>query len=476
MRLLKRRGKPRIFVQIASYRDPECQWTVKDLFEQALHPERVNVGILWQADKKADKDCFTEASPRPKQTRIIHVKAKESKGVCWARHYAQTLYDDEDYVLMIDSHMRFAKGWDELLIAELRRCPSHKPLLTHYPPGYTPPRTLLPAKLSVMVAQPVDAQGSIRGDGIALETVPDAPLRGAFIAAGFVFAKANLIVEVPYDPYLYFNQEEITMAARLFTKGWDVYHPTIAPIFHYYKKAGDEKHKKLLHWSNDKQWTKLNERGHKRFHHLVGHKLSKDPEIIAEIDHYGLGTKRTLKQFEEFTGINFTKMSVSKNTTKGLFIHDIEKWKQPSAVNVPALIVGDYLPPFALDNRGAVVQVANARTMLFFLPLDFPGYLRDFFDYYAKMSEAIAATKCPQLLIVNGTAEEAAALKKKFSLTATVAHDTAGHLQRHFGLGDNARIKAISVLVNANQKILGVYDNSNATNQLADALRAMHIN
>ncbi|MCB9552215.1 MAG: hypothetical protein H6705_10095 [Myxococcales bacterium] len=24
--------RPRIFVAIASYRDPECQWTVKDLF------------------------------------------------------------------------------------------------------------------------------------------------------------------------------------------------------------------------------------------------------------------------------------------------------------------------------------------------------------------------------------------------------------------------------------------------------------
>lgn len=37
---------PRIFVQIASYRDTECQHTVRDLFEKANDPDRVFVGIF----------------------------------------------------------------------------------------------------------------------------------------------------------------------------------------------------------------------------------------------------------------------------------------------------------------------------------------------------------------------------------------------------------------------------------------------
>ena len=61
---------PRIFVQIASYRDPECQWTVKDLFEQAAHPERVFVGICWQFDEQEDKHCFEIPYPRPDQVRV----------------------------------------------------------------------------------------------------------------------------------------------------------------------------------------------------------------------------------------------------------------------------------------------------------------------------------------------------------------------------------------------------------------------
>lgn len=34
-----------IFVQIASYRDSELQWTLKDLFEKAKRPENIFVGI-----------------------------------------------------------------------------------------------------------------------------------------------------------------------------------------------------------------------------------------------------------------------------------------------------------------------------------------------------------------------------------------------------------------------------------------------
>src|SRR5260221_13345699 len=49
---------PRIFVSIASYRDTECQWTVKDLFEKARHPERVFAGICWQFIAAEDADCF----------------------------------------------------------------------------------------------------------------------------------------------------------------------------------------------------------------------------------------------------------------------------------------------------------------------------------------------------------------------------------------------------------------------------------
>jgi len=43
-----------IFVSIAAFRDDECQWTLRDLFLQATHPQRVFVGVVWQVDPEAD--------------------------------------------------------------------------------------------------------------------------------------------------------------------------------------------------------------------------------------------------------------------------------------------------------------------------------------------------------------------------------------------------------------------------------------
>jgi [Skp1-protein]-hydroxyproline N-acetylglucosaminyltransferase len=40
------------------------------------------------------------------------VSYKEAKNAYYARFRMQKLYEDEEYYLQIDSHMRFVKGWD----------------------------------------------------------------------------------------------------------------------------------------------------------------------------------------------------------------------------------------------------------------------------------------------------------------------------------------------------------------------------
>ena len=109
-------SEPRIFVNIAAYRDTECQWTVKDLFEKARAPERIFVGLCWQFVPEEDQDCFLVPSPRPEQTRIVEFDANKSLGACWARHHAEKLWQGEEYYLQIDSHMRFAPDWDDRLL------------------------------------------------------------------------------------------------------------------------------------------------------------------------------------------------------------------------------------------------------------------------------------------------------------------------------------------------------------------------
>jgi hypothetical protein len=314
--------KDTIFVQIASYRDPECQWTVKDLFDQAEHPERLTVGICWQYIPAEDERCFT-VSTRPEQVWIKDVDARESRGVCWARHEARELWAGETYTLQIDSHTRFVPAWDTRMIEQLAACRADRPMLSCDPAYYTPPDQLeSDPQPTIRRAQPFSEAGDMRCRGEPLQTAPPSPLPGAFVSGGFMFSKSEVIGEVPYDPYLYFNQEEIVYALRLFTHGWDVFSPSEVLLYHWYAS-----HAELpLHWTDNDNWQALQARALKRFNHLTGFERSTDPDVTAELNRYGLGKRRSLAEFERFSGVDFRTKQVSERAVHCLFVPERENY------------------------------------------------------------------------------------------------------------------------------------------------------
>lgn len=331
---VKAAGDGRIFVNIASYRDPECQWTVKDLFEKANNPDRIFVGICWQFDAEEDKHCF-EVTTREEQVRISPIDWREAEGVCWARNQAQMLWEGEEFTLMIDSHMRFMQGWDDDLIAELAKCDAEKPLLSMSPVGYLPPNKLgTRLNPTIRRAKPFMADGNIRCQGEMLDVAPPSPLKGAFLVANFMFSRSEVTAEVPYDPYLYFDQEEISYAARLYTHGWDVFSPTRQFLYHYYNDhsapGGSVRH---LHWRDlHKEDTArikfLRERGLKRFNHMTGYQRSQDEAVLAEMAKFGFGRVRTLAEYEAFSGVDFKRKVASERALYCQFIENLQLYRQ----------------------------------------------------------------------------------------------------------------------------------------------------
>jgi hypothetical protein len=309
---------PKIFVAIASYRDPECQHTVRDLFAKAAHPERISVGICWQFVPDEDRDCFEIPPPFPNQVRSINVHAAESKGVCWARAHTQTLWRGEEYVLQIDSHMRFEPGWDDLLISMHKQCsPSKKAVLTCYPPAYTQPDTLNRSDIASMKASHFGEDGILLlgGRNIPVKDAPEYPIHGAFCAAGFLFGTSQMIRDVPYDPYLYFYGEENTLALRLWTHGWDMYYPQKLVIYHLYKTSKQER--KKTHFADHNNWPVLNKRSIARVLHILGAALSTDKDVIKDIEKYGLGNARSLADYQAWSGVDFKNRLLSEQATSG---------------------------------------------------------------------------------------------------------------------------------------------------------------
>jgi len=475
------RKLPRLFVNIASYRDRECQWTVKDLFEKAAHPDRINVGICWQFDAKEDEDCF-QLSTRPNQVRMLPVGWREGEGVCWARHQTQQLWDGEEYNLQIDAHMRFVPDWDELMIGELNACEADKPLLSCSPAIYTPPDNLQKdLKPTVRRVRPFQPDGNIRGQGEYIDRRPDRPLNGAFVAAGFVFSRGNVVAEVPYDPYLYFDQEEITYAARLYTHGWDVFSSRQPFMYHYYndnKAQGGSV--RPLHWSDvrkedESRINYLQGRGLKRFNHLTGYRMSEDAEVTKELAAYGFGGARSLQQFEEYAGIDFKRKIASEKALRCLFIKDLNKYSRgihiPEIDDIPSphrgeqgkpsqvrplpnplpkgegtvLEAGDFIPLFeAVDTSHktrAVEVYGGQHCMLFFLPAGNAEYVSNFFRHLQQQFGHAKQKNVWQLFILDDTVEKLIEFREKVRTPHLLWADPDRKLARAFGLcrpGDTA--------------------------------------
>ena len=92
-----------IFIAIASYRDSECQHTIRDLYLRAKFPDRLFVGVVWQCDRQEDANCFefyggaatadaVEATWWMSHVRTVEMHWSQAKGPCWARHIAGSLW------------------------------------------------------------------------------------------------------------------------------------------------------------------------------------------------------------------------------------------------------------------------------------------------------------------------------------------------------------------------------------------------
>lgn len=321
-----------IFVQIASYRDPDCKNTIRDLFQNAKNPHKVFVGINWQYSDEDDFEPFYKEDSYIKQIKILKYNCKESKGVCWARAKTQELYNNETFTLQIDAHMRFIPNWDSELIKmhdKLVESGFEKPVISHYPPNFS------------LDGKKDDWQGKmspyIRDDGIVyfklsgytIDEYNEMPLPSASVAGGLIFAKGEIIKEVPYDPYLYFHGEEITLSVRLWTNGWDIFNPTKIIAYHLYQSATDDKGQKMkvrdikVHKDDNPDHKELEQKSIQRIKYLLGTSAFVDnPEAIENMEKFSLGTHRSLYQYENYSGIDFKNLQRTHFSRMGIFFND----------------------------------------------------------------------------------------------------------------------------------------------------------
>jgi glycosyltransferase involved in cell wall biosynthesis len=302
----------KIFVQIASYRDPELENTIKSMIENAKKPNNLRIGICRQYHPEDGFDTLNDYR-KDKRFRILDVLYSESKGVCWARNQVQQLYEGEEYTLQIDSHMRFEKNWDDefiKMVKQLQKKGFKKPLLTGYVSSFNPEND--PAERVKepwrMVFDRFIPEGAVF---FLPETIPGweklkQPVTARFYSAHFAFSVGQFSTEVQHDPEFYFHGEEISIAARAYTHGYDLFHPHKTLIWHEYTRKGRTKQ-----WDDDKDWVNKNNLSHSKNRKL----FSMDGEVNdLDFGVYGFGTERTLKDYEIYSGLRFSRRAVQQYT------------------------------------------------------------------------------------------------------------------------------------------------------------------
>jgi hypothetical protein len=215
--------------------------------------------------------------------------------------------------MQIDSHMRFAPNWDDemiKMIKQLQKKGHKKPLLTGYVSSFDPDndpagRVQEPWR---MVFDRFIPEGAVF---FLPETIPGwkelkEPIPARFYSAHYAFTVGQFSTEVQHNPEYYFHGEEISIAARAYTWGYDLFHPHKVLIWHEYTRKGRTKQ-----WDDDKQWVDKNNKSHLTNRKLFG----MDGETQEGHDGpFGFGTERTLRDYEKYAGILFENRAVQQHT------------------------------------------------------------------------------------------------------------------------------------------------------------------
>jgi hypothetical protein len=305
----------KVFVQIASYRDPQLVPTIQDMISKAKYPENLTFGICWQYDDTEDINVFDDNE----NFRIEKVKYSISEGLGWARAVTNSLYNGEKYTLQIDSHHRFVDNWDEILLEDFNQALkiSDKPIITTYCTPFDPTKSpdeweSLPSLMSqyefssdkLLMSMPWYIQDYKDRDHI---------IRARTLSGHFYFTYGKFIEEVPYDPDIYFGgyTEETTMSVRAFTHGYDFFSPYRMIMWHEYTRSY-----RVKHWDDHGVESETKKTSGERDIYA----RNKTRQLFDQEDHgiemgiYGLGNIRSLRDYEVYGGFDFENCMIHDYT------------------------------------------------------------------------------------------------------------------------------------------------------------------
>ena len=189
----------------------------------------------------------------------------------------------------------------------------------------------VPRQCSIKIGSEVVPLFGNQADGKAIGL--ESPLLSTAYSPSFVFSKCHLETTVPHDPFAVqlLETEKYPHFARLWTRGYDVYTPTVNIVYkdniilhplHHTAGHGESGEKKWPKNDNERRDAHVRMKILLNIHHGItsselavlggGSGVGLGEKITtarANLGIYGLGKRRTLDQLLEFTGISLSSSS-----------------------------------------------------------------------------------------------------------------------------------------------------------------------
>lgn len=305
----------KIFIKIPSYRDVNLVKTVFSAIKNADAPNLLTFGLCVQDEPEILENPIFKMP----NIQFNFVHWTESHGLAWARSVANLFYDGEQFSLQIDAHHEFVKGWDSILKNDLSMLQVPLPLITGYPPDYSPDDgTYSRLAPSVICANRFDQGGVLRVNGKLVAAAKNGACQvpARFVAGGFLFTLGRHCLDCPPDPAMEPPGEEIALTVRSFTMGYDLFHPMRPCLWHYYHP------RRLFMFYEDRSGVghnglpsvgdQMREVMQKRMRQLL---MMRDYGVDLGI--YGLGKARSLADYESYSGIHFREQVIHPDAILG---------------------------------------------------------------------------------------------------------------------------------------------------------------
>lgn len=295
---------PTIYVAIACYRDLFLQSTIDSLYRTAKNPEAIRVGCFIQ-ERYPEKPLISDNHGYK-----VSVDSQEPGkvfSVCECRNRSLKFLSNEEFVLQIDSHMRFDDNWDETLLKDFHSLSNSKALLSTGLSSFKANKDGSDERFKILNLRTFEFNNEqsrktfldcyeLVGQPNFVKGNNDPIRRDWYLCGHFIFGPSKFFKDIVQPEWVGFWGEEIINSIRAFTAGWDVYSVRDVPIYHLDEHISNTGRPRLWEDYPDQYFSNRHPTTDRIIDTLIGKSIE------------DLFTERSLNEFNQVVGYDIGAM------------------------------------------------------------------------------------------------------------------------------------------------------------------------